>query len=690
MSNVIELMPRRTDNQLANLEKLISFCKNNSPFKNKNNWEWEHIYWDVKGICNTQARKAGFEQFIYFNRDNNKGKNVKTPRSEMEPFHHKGLSDVAKCHITMVQIESSKDMGSLQLYINAYRFLDNVLSVSGKSIAELSAHEFKLAEKDARERLQDSTFYRAGQKLEVICKFINQHGLAKHKIAFKKSAKRSETHTNSDSRIDQSSIDERAKKLPTRFSLIAVATLSNTELQGDDALFQAMTEIMFATGLRFDEIVTLDTSCLYEREIEERNVLTGLDDVFVVHELRYKAKKGGGYSSKVIADAMVPILQKGLKTALDLLAPVREVIRQLMADPEATIDFFPLLSNEPRVFVADVWRELQWSSRANMGTYLGKLDVPMEKLAHKKTGIQSLAFAPFDLRQRTNHLARQSASNLWQQVKDVTVAERLEDMLFVTQFQRHHSVKRAEEWSFTLITHTQFTDYLSGRPELGMQSIFERKNMMFEGQPVRLTSHQFRHFLSTMLELCDTVSDIEVARYFGRKYMGDNETYDHTNKTKLVMDAADDILASTGISKEQAKEAAIIFTMVDRDEALDTIGDLTTTLITAIGMCRHDYNDSPCGKHYACLRGCAEYFRVKGNQREIAEVVRIRDQQIQHVAAAKEAVAKEFHGSNNWLKSHEELLLGCEVALAIEADGAVAVGERVQIFPDGIIGCRAI
>ena len=81
---------------------------------------------------------------------------------------------------------------------------------------------------------------------------------------------------------------------------------------------------------------------------------------------------------------------------------------------------------------------------------------------------------------------------------------------------------------------------------------------------------------------------------------------------------------------------------------------------------------------------------MKGNQREIAEVVRIRDQQIQHVAAAKEAVAKEFHGSNNWLKSHEELLLGCEVALAIEADGSVAEGERVQIFPDGIIGCRAI
>ena len=595
MSNVIELMPRRSNNQPDNLEKLLSFCKRNSPFMNKANWDWDNIYWDVKGICKTQARKAGYEQFLYFNRDNQKEANVKTARSEMESFHHDELSNVAKCHISILQIESIKDMGTLQLYINTYRFLDNVLNQSGKAIADLSAHDFSLAEQHARDRLSDSTFYRVGQKLEVICKFINLHGLAKHKITFKKSAKRGDTHTNSDSRIDQASIDERAEKLPTKLSLMAVATLSNTEMHGDDALFQAMTEIMFATGLRFDEVVTLDKGCLYEREIEERNILTGNNDVFVIHELRYKAKKGGGYSSKVIADSLVPILKKGLETARGLLAPVRAVIHQLNANSDITFDFFPLLSDASQVFVTDVWRDLQWSSRANMGTYLGKLDVSLVKKVHQKTGLTSLAFSPLELRQKTNQLARQSALSLWQQIQDLTAAACLEDMLFVTQIQRHHALKRTEEWAFTLVTHTQFTDYLAGRPGLGVQSIFERKNMMFEGQPLRLTSHQFRHFLSTMLELCDTVSDIEIARYFGRKYMGDNEAYDHTNKTKKVMDAAEDIIASTGISKDQAKEASIIFTMVDRDEALDTIEDLTTTLITAIGICRHDYNDSPCG-----------------------------------------------------------------------------------------------
>jgi hypothetical protein len=75
-------------------------------------------------------------------------------------------------------------------------------------------------------------------------------------------------------------------------SLIAVATLSNSNLEGDDALFQAMVEIMFATGLRFDEVICLDVDCLQVREVEEQNVFTGEMDILSINEIRYRAKKG--------------------------------------------------------------------------------------------------------------------------------------------------------------------------------------------------------------------------------------------------------------------------------------------------------------------------------------------------------------------------------------------------------------
>lgn len=689
MSNVVALLPRPGYDASENLIDLVTFYKNNSPFKSKDNWNWDDVYWEVKDICKTQSRKAGYELFLYFNRDNQKGPNVKTSRTEMQPFHHAELSDVVKCHVTALQIESKKDLGTLQIWINAYRYLDNVLSKSGKHLADISAHDFRLAELEAQNRLATSTFYRMGNKLEGICKFINQKRLARHKITFRKVAKRGETHTNSDSRIDQSSIDERAEKLPSKQSLIAVATLSNADLKGDDALFQSIVEIMFATGLRFDEVVSLDKDCLYEKEIEERNVLTGTQDIFTVYEIRYRAKKGAGFRTKTVAESLVPIVKKGIETAVKLLAPVREVIAAL---GQGDYDFFPQLDTEDEIAVVEACRVLEWSSGSNFRAYLQLRDITINNRSQNIKGkTNTIAkFLPSELKDKIADLARESAASLWKTIKGTTAADKLENMLFVTQHQRHHSQKPTEPWTFTLISHTQITDYIAGRPELGVKSVFERYNLILEDQPIRLTSHQFRHFLSTMLELCDTVSDIEVARYFGRKYIGDNAAYDHTNKVKKVMDHSDDIIASTGISKEQAKEAAILFTLVDRDEALDTIGDLTTTLITSIGLCKHDYNDSPCGKHYACLRGCSEYYRIKGNQSEVDEVHRILHQQMLHVAAAKEAVEEEYHNANNWLLSHQELLNGCKMALDIENDDSITIGERVQIFANGKTKCEAI
>mgnify|MGYP003675090794 CR=1 FL=1 len=690
MSSVVALLPRPGHDAVNNLAELVAFYKQNSPFKSKESWKWDNTYWDVKGICKTQSRKAAYELFLYFSRDNQKGVNVKTSRTEMQQFHHDGLSDVMKCHVTALQIESKKDAGSLQIWINTYRYLDNVLAKSGKPIADMSAHDFRMAELNAQKQLAASTFYRTASKLEGICKFINQKKLVRHKITFRKVAKRGETHTNSDSRIDQSSIDERAKKLPSKSSLIAVAILSNADLKGDDALFQSMVEIMFATGLRFDEVVSLDKDCLYEKQLEERNVLTGQQEFFKVHEIRYKAKKGGGFRTKTVADSLVLVVKKGIQTALELLSPVRNTIEMLKRNE---YDFFPLLDSEEEIAVADAYRLLGWSSNSNFQTYLKKRNIVIKKkeVLNTKGKLSKVTMLlPKDLKGATVDLALESAADFWNTIKKTTVADKLEDMLYVTQHQRHHSIKSTEYWKFTLISHTQISDFIAGRPELGVKSAFERHNLMFEDQPVRLTSHQFRHFLSTMLELCDTISDIEVARYFGRKYIGDNSAYDHTNKAKKVMDHADDIIASTGISKEQAKEAAILFTLVDKEEALETIGDLTTTLITSIGLCKHDYNDSPCGKHYACLRGCAEYYRIKGNKTEIDEVLRIFEQQELHVEAAKESVAEEFHNANNWLISHQELLKGCEAALDIESDQNIAIGERVQVFPEGKTKCEAI
>ncbi|MCC2607715.1 hypothetical protein [Planctobacterium marinum] len=687
MSNVVHLLPRGDNTPQENLDELVSFYASHTPFNQKADWSWDQICWNAKGVCKTQARKSHYNQYLYFSRDNAKGKNVKTSRSEMEPFHTQWLSDICKCHVSSLQIEKSKDIGTLQMVINAYRILDNILKLKTISSPILNLNDFIMAEQAACNYLKASTYYRTAKKLETIAKFIDTKRLFRNKINYKKSVKRGDVQTNSDTRIDNESITLRAEKLPSKRSLIAVAALSNHDLSGDDALFQAMTEILFATGLRFDEVVSLDVDCLYEKEIEERNVLTGKQDVFTVYEIRYKGKKGAGYQTKTIAESLLPILQKGLATAREQLQPVRDLIASIQ---QSEYDFFPEIPNKGTLLINDVWKILDWSSSDNLGTYLKKRKVKIFAANHHTRAQKMSAFHSGELKSKTLSLAKESIDKLWRQVQNLTPADSLQNMLFVSQYQRHHMKKKAERWKFTLITHTQISDYLSGRPELGVKSVFERHNMMFEGEPISLTSHQFRHFLNTMLNLCDTVSELEVARYFGRRYLGDNETYDHTNKSKTVLDHADAILESHNVTEAQLKEAATLFNMVDSEEALEAIQDLTTTLVTAIGLCKHDYNESPCGKHYACLRGCSEYYRVKGRKSEIEEIKKIRDDAILRVNAGKESVDAEYFNANNWLRSHEVLLAGCEKALAIEQDKSIQVGERIQLFPDGENGCSPI
>lgn len=687
MNNHPQLLPSIGIDAESNLAQLIYFYQKNTPFAKLENWEWGAISWDAKGICKTQARKSAYNISVNFSRDNNLGNKVKSSRDNMKPFHNQDLSDVTKCHISALQIEKSKDVGTLNFYIVAYRYLDNAMLKRNIKISDLNTHDFKVAEAEAYDRLESSTFYRMGQKLESIATFINKKRLSIQKIIFKKSSKRGETHTASDTRIDFESTTKRHDKLPTHESLIAVATLSNSNLEGDDALFQAIVEIMFATGLRFDEVICLDVECLQTREIEEQNIFTGEIDIVFINEIRYRGKKGAAYQTKAIAPSLLPILKKGLANALEMLSPVRDTIKCVT---NGKYDFFPIINENCELFITDIWEKLNWSSRSNLASYLKKRNIPLTNKRNPNTGKKATTFNSVDLKERTFSLAKKSIDELWKQISALTIADSLDKLIFVTQYQRHHSDKSTEPWKFTMISHTQISDYVAGRPGLGVKNIFERKNLCYQGEQIRLTSHQFRHFLDTMLELSDTVTPIEVARYFGRKYTPDNIAYDHTNPAKRAMDNADILLAASNITPEQAKEASVIFTLVDRDEVLETIEDIGTTLITAIGLCKHDYSDSPCGKYYACVRGCSEYYRVKGNQEEIIHLQKLHDEQETRIQHVKAAVDAEYHGSNNWLRSHEELLNGCRIALAIEQDNLISDGERVQVFPHGNNGCVAI
>tara|TARA_R110001606_G_scaffold177769_2_gene324440 strand:+ start:9246 stop:11309 length:2064 start_codon:yes stop_codon:yes gene_type:complete len=676
--NNIAYLPKVGIDPDENLNNLVEYYKKYSPF----NVKWSDFIWSVTNVVTDTARNAHSEKFLYFSRDNGLKNKAKESVSEMQPFHCPTLADIAKAHICASQIAKAKTKGNLTLIITTYRYLDNELNKRNLKASGLTDRIFHDALQQALSKLEVSTAYREGTRLQQISKFIDKHRLANVKIKFKSSLKRNSAQTSSDSKIDTDSVVKRNKKLPSQEVLFAIASLTNMGLKGSDRFYHAMTEIFFTTGMRFDEVVSLSVDCLYEREIEEINQFTNELERFVVWELKYYSKKYKAKVSKVIADSMVNILKNAIEFVVDYQQPVRNILKKIECD--GSYNFFDKL--EGKCFISDreVYKHLG-SSISNSSTRLKKLNVSIQQDEKSKRNY----FNADELIDITSDQAKNSISNLWKELKSMTTATALSDMLFISQHQLEHSIKSSNPWLFKLIGHTQYSDFMTGRETKSgrVVSIFERHSLLTN---ISITSHQFRHFLNTVCQLHSNISEIEIARYFGRNYMGDNEAYDHTNKAKLVIDKADDILASAGITKEQAIDTMINFTLVDSEEALETVQDLATTLITSIGLCKHDFNDSPCGKHYACLRGCSNYKRIKGEQTEVAELERIKAQQEAHIKDAKNAVDEEYWGANNWLLSHKELYEGCVKALAIESENAYKNGERVQIFPEGSDSCLAI
>ena len=169
MNTSLQLLPSIGVDADSNLAQLVHFYKKNTPFATLEGWEWDAFSWDAKGICKTQARKSGNNISVNFSRDNNLGKKVKSSRDAMKAFHNLDLSDIAKCHISALQIEKSKDVGTLNFYIVAYRYLDNAMLKRNITTSTLTTYDFKVAEAEAHDKLESSTFLPYWSETRIHC-----------------------------------------------------------------------------------------------------------------------------------------------------------------------------------------------------------------------------------------------------------------------------------------------------------------------------------------------------------------------------------------------------------------------------------------------------------------------------------------------------------------------------------------
>ena len=102
-----------------------------------------------------------------------------------------------------------------------------------------------------------------------------------------------------------------------------------------------------------------------------------------------------------------------------------------------------------------------------------------------------------------------------------------------------------------------------------------------------------------------------------------------------------------------------------RNRYLD--GEVQAVHFTALGVCLHDFAVTPCPYHLNCVRGCADYLRIKGSESERRHLIQIQQATEQALVSAQAlAAAPDGSVAEPWIRHCEETLEGLRAALAVD------------------------
>ena len=170
------------------------------------------------------------------------------------------------------------------------------------------------------------------------------------------------------------------------------------------------------------------------------------------------------------------------------------------------------------------------------------------------------------------------------------------------------------------------------------------------------------------------LSDLDIAKWSGRKDVRQNRAYDHVSardKLALIRDAVGDQSKMFGSLGYAPNVPAIT-----RDEFANL--KVMNAHTTEFGYCIHDYASSPCQKHLDCLN-CNELVCIKGDSAREANIRRQLEETRELLVAARKGVEDGVYGSNRWVEHQAQTLQRLEELCAIIEDPMVRQGACVQL-----------
>lgn len=453
--------------------------------------------------------------------------------------------------------------------------------------------------------------------------------------------------------------EEKMAMLPSQRALEGLAEIYNRHAtEPQDRLRACALAVLVVTGFRIGELLTLPLNCEVEEERAGKQR----------YGLRYyKEKARGGermYAVRWLTTTGAELARQAIAEIRRITQPFRERARILEENPERV----PI----PGFAWADRMTRAQVEEVLCLSDYKAN-QIPHDQLPrHKdKRGYYYLA-AEVEM-----YLLSLRVKKLWTVDRRNGTRQMLSDSLFIAPRNFFHSGYAACPLLIEPVLIQRIADFLSSRGA-STKSAFQRFEIReANGEYCRITSHQLRHWLNTIADKGGLPMEI-LTRWMGRENPRDTDAYRHLTCDERLEQIRSSI--RVGEMSGQAAEFYHSLAPEDREEYLD--GRIQAVHYTPFGVCLHDYSVSPCEFQMACLRGCPDFLRVKGDQKQQELLIQIEGRTEEVSASSIKLVEAGNDLAKAWVDHCEGMLAGIRAARAVDEDPAVEDGSIVRPFGD--------
>ena len=474
--------------------------------------DFDSPVWDVTGVHRARASSTNQAAKLYFTtHDGGTSKSIEGRDPIQEPF-----ASFLKAIVRLREEGGHVDAQIHKTTIRAGRYLYEVTAECGHDPCSLVPDHFQRAATACAQREQPSSAYRVGITLVGIADWANRYGISKVRIDFKNPLSRV---AHDGTRIGREADKRRADKLPSEAALGALAAIANLVEDPADVLRIRCVELLACGGWRINELLTLPADCEVFDPVTENGspVLDPEGKQVERYGIRYFGEKGAGPRIKWIPTPMVDVAKRAVRDITAITQPARDTLTWMATHPG-------------RAKLPGAWNETDRHARfdtAEIGEMFGLAGPAQFVRTYKipyvlENGRWLVDRADLE----TSLLSAQKKPS------QSGLPLRPEQYFFVMPRNWAHRTRGVISSIIDPVMDKQISDIICGRD--GISTIFSRFGLTEEdGRPIEITTHQFRHWLNTLAQQ-GGMSQMEIARWSGRKDVAQNADYDHRSGFEMA------------------------------------------------------------------------------------------------------------------------------------------------------------